>query len=229
MWLTGVTTGRCVIFFTLSTKITLKITPFRCWCFDDAGQCMVTRHVPHHTLEWQTQAPMMTLCGKHVRSKMSCVNLLWLWIKRCEPTLCEDLSESYKLFTYWNMLMITQPIKVPKDTQLLRAETQSSFLTSVIMIESFRAATKWTVGWDCVLNCCVHSREWTLNLCIWASKNKSSSRSAQKEWKFEHVQFQEHRATSICWWRSWDMMDSSKTTAKIDLVVSCLLDWAWEV
>lgn len=96
--------------FTLSTRITLNITPFHYRGFEQ--HCRALKHVtrytstPHRTLEWQTHADTMTLCWKHVRNKISCVKFFKaiLQIKRCWTKFWKDLLESDKLFTYWNML-----------------------------------------------------------------------------------------------------------------------------
>lgn len=86
-------------FFTLSTKITLNVTPFHCWrfewCWTVHAKHATTHHALHLTLDWQTWAHMMTLNCKQVRNKINCVKFLrLLWIERCGPNLCKDLLES---------------------------------------------------------------------------------------------------------------------------------------
>lgn len=70
-------------FFTLSTKITLKITPCCCRHYDVAGQpTPVYSKAPsssHCTQEWQTLARMLTLCCRRVKNKINCVTSLGIF------------------------------------------------------------------------------------------------------------------------------------------------------
>lgn len=152
VWLTGVTTGRCVIFFcfTFSTKITLNVTPFHYWgleqhCTEHSNTEIHT--TPHHTPEWQTQADTMTLCCKHVRDKISCVKFLRLYFRS------KDVGLFLNWFIWvWHVYILKHveikmhwSVNGPAITKPCYAAKHQHFL--LFLMRDYKCGEEGVMGW----------------------------------------------------------------------------------